>query len=58
MVTQQEKEGGSNTKIDKLTKEINSHFNDEIRVKNEIIEIQKNIANLIYNLKIKYKKWI
>ena len=53
MVTQQEKEGGSNTKIDKLTKEINSHFNDEIRVKNEIIEIQKNIANLIYNLKDK-----
>ena len=53
IITQQEKEGGSNKKLEKLTKEINSHFNDEIRVKTEIIEIQKNIANLIYTLKEK-----
>ena len=46
-------ESGPNLKMDKLTKEITSHFNEELRVKNEILEIQKNISNLINNLKEK-----
>ena len=33
-------DNGSNLKMDKLSKEITSHFNEEIRVKNEILEIQ------------------
>ena len=36
-----------NSKIDKITREITTHFNDEIRMKNEIIDIQKNIDMLI-----------
>ena len=35
---------GPNLKMDKLTKEITSHFNEEIRAKNEILEIQKNLS--------------
>ena len=46
-------ESGPNFKVDKLTKEITSHFNEELRVKNEILEMQKNIGNLINNLKEK-----
>ena len=46
-------ESGPNLKVDKLTKEITSHFNEELRVKNEILEMQKNIGNLINNLKEK-----
>ncbi len=36
-----------NSKVDKITREITTHFNDEIRMKNEIIDIQKNIDMLI-----------
>ena len=36
-----------NSKVDKITREITTHFNDEIRMKNEIIDIQKNIDTLI-----------
>ena len=39
--------------MDKLSKEITSHFNEEIRVKNEILKIQRNISNLINNLRDK-----
>ena len=46
-------ESGPNLKMDKLTKEITSHFNEELRVKNEILEMQRNISNLINNLKEK-----
>ena len=46
-------ETGPNLKVDKLTKEITSHFNEELRVKNEILEIQRNITNLINNIKEK-----
>ena len=46
-------ETGPNLKMDKLTKEITSHFNEELRVKNEILEMQRNISNLINNLKEK-----
>ena len=43
---------GSN-KMEKLCKEINSHFNDEKRCKSEIIEIKTQINSLIANLKDK-----
>ena len=46
-------ESAPNFKVDKLTKEITSHFNEELRIKNEILEMQKNIGNLINNLKEK-----
>ena len=46
-------DNGPNLKMDKLTKEITSHFNEEIRVKNEILDIQRNISNLINNLRDK-----
>ena len=46
-------DSGPNLKVDKLTKEITSHFNEEIRVKNDILEMQRNISNLINNLKDK-----
>ncbi len=36
-----------NSKIDKIRREIITHFNDEIKIKNEIIDIQKNIDMLI-----------
>ena len=42
-----------NSKMDKLTKEITSHFNEEMRVKLEIFEVKKNIASLVNNLKDK-----
>ena len=40
-------------KMEKLSKEINSHFNEEKRYKSEILEIKKNINNLLDNLKDK-----
>ena len=43
---------GSN-KMEKLSKEINNHFNEEKRCKSEIIEIKTNINNIIANLKDK-----
>ena len=43
---------GSN-KMEKLSKEINSHFNEEKRYKSEIIEIKTLINTLIANLKEK-----
>ena len=43
---------GSN-KLEKLSKEINSHFNEEKRFKSEIIEIKTQINNLTANLKDK-----
>ena len=43
----------SNSKMEKLSKEINSHFNEERRYKTEILEIRRNINNLIANLKDK-----
>ncbi len=46
-------DGGPNLKMDKLTKEITSHFNEELRVKNEILDMQRNISNLINSLKEK-----
>ena len=46
-------ESGPNLKMDKLSKEITSHFNEEKRVKNEILEMKRNISNLINNLKEK-----
>ena len=42
-----------NSKMDKLSKEITSHFNEEMRIKLEIFEVKKNISNLISNLKEK-----
>ena len=42
-----------NSKMDKLSKEITSHFNEETRVKLEIFEVKKNINNLVNNLKDK-----
>ena len=44
---------GLNSKMDKLSKEITSHFNEEVRVKLEVFEVKKNISNLINNLKDK-----
>ena len=43
--------GGS--KMEKLSKEINSHFNEERRYMAEILEIKKNINNSMANLKDK-----
>lgn len=43
--------GGS--KIEKIKKEIINHFNEERRYKTEILEIKKNINNLMDNLKDK-----
>ena len=40
-------------KIEKLSKEINSHFNEEKRYKSEILDIKKNINYLIDTLKDK-----
>ena len=40
-------------KMDKLSKEINNHFNEERKYKSEILDIKKNINNLINNLKDK-----
>ena len=42
-----------NAKMDKLSKEITSHFNEEMRVKLEIFDVKKNITNLVNNLKDK-----
>ena len=42
-----------NSKMDKLSKEITSHFNEEMRVKLEIFDVKKNITNLVNNLKDK-----
>ena len=53
MINNNIQESGPNLKMDKLTKEITSHFNEELRVKNEILEMQRNISNLINNLKEK-----
>jgi kinesin family protein 18/19 len=44
---------GQNLKMDKISKEIKSHFNEEMRIKLEIFETKKNINNLINNLKDK-----
>ena len=46
-------DSGPNLKMDKLSKEISSHFNEELRVKNDILETKKNIFNLINTLKEK-----
>ena len=43
---------GSN-KMEKISKEINNHFNEERRCQSEIIEIKSRINNLIANLKEK-----
>ena len=43
--------GGS--KMEKLSKEINSHFNEERRYKIEILETRKNINSLMANIKDK-----
>ena len=40
-------------KIDKLSKEIGNHFQEEIRIKNEIIDMEKNIDNMKENIKDK-----
>ena len=40
-------------KIDKLSKEIGNHFQEEIRMKNEIIDMEKNIDNMKENIKDK-----
>ena len=40
-------------KMEKLSKEINNHFNEEKRYKSEIIELKTNINNLMANLKEK-----
>ena len=42
-----------NSKMDKLSKEITSHFNEEMRVKLEIFHVKRNITNLVNNLKDK-----
>ena len=42
-----------NSKMDKLSKEITSHFNEEMRVKLEIFDVKKNINNLVNSLKDK-----
>ena len=46
-------DAGLNNKMDKLSKEITSHFNEEMRIKLEIFEVKKNISNLVNNLKDK-----
>ena len=43
----------ASNKMEKLSKEINSHFNEEKRCKSEIIEIKTRINNLLANLKDK-----
>ena len=43
----------ASSKMEKLSKEINSHFNDEKRCKSEIIEIKTRINSLMENLKDK-----
>ena len=53
MANNNTQDSGPNLKMDKLSKEITSHFNEELRVKNDILETQKNISNLINNLKEK-----
>ena len=42
---------GLNNKMDKLSKEITSHFNEETRIKLEIFDVKRNISNLVNNLK-------
>ena len=42
-----------NAKMEKLTKEITSHFNEEMGIKLEIFEVKKNINTLVNNLKDK-----
>jgi len=44
---------GLNNKMDKLSKEITSHFNEETRIKLEIFDVKRNISNLVNNLKDK-----
>ena len=46
-------DAGLNNKMDKLSKEITSHFNEEMRIKLEIFEVKKNISSLVNNLKDK-----
>ena len=41
----------SGSKMERLSKEINNHFNEERRYKIEILEIKRNINNLLANLK-------
>ena len=43
----------SSNKMEKLSKEINSHFNEEKRCKSEIIEIKTRINTILTNLKDK-----
>ncbi len=43
----------SGGKMEKISKEINNHFTEERRYKTEILEIKKNINNLVANLKDK-----
>ncbi len=40
-------------RIDKLSKEIGNHFQEELRLKNEIIDMEKNIDNLTESIKVK-----
>ena len=46
-------ENAPNPKMSKLSKELSSHFNEEMRVKTDILEIQRNITNLVNTLKEK-----
>ena len=43
----------NSSKLEKISKEINSHFNEEKRIKTEIIEIKTIINTLLANLKDK-----
>jgi hypothetical protein len=43
----------SSNKMEKLSKEINNHFNEEKRCKSEIIEIKTRINTILTNLKDK-----
>ena len=43
----------NSNKLEKISKEINSHFNEEKRIKTEIIEIKTRINTILANLKDK-----
>lgn len=53
LLRSQDKANSQNSKIEKIAKEISAHFQEEIRMKKELLEIEKLIDNLNLNLKEK-----
>lgn len=52
----QDKASSQNAKVEKIAKEISAHFQEEIRLKKELIEIERVIDNL--NLSLKEKEFL